>query len=286
MITGLGAGHADQLVVFVQAQGDDSTPQGTAKGDQLRLLDGPAPRDHQQAFVFAELAHGDQPRNPLAIAKLQQVDDRTAAGGAGCQRQVVNLDPVNLALVGEEQDVIVSQGNEHMLEEVAFLGVGRGDAAAPPALSAIGAGGQPLDVTVVSDGHDHVFLADQRFLVEVAELFVGDQAAARVGVLGLQLTQVGPDHLEDHVLVAQDPLVAGDVGFQADVFLCQLVSLEAGQSLKLHGQNRIGLHPGKVGRFLGFGIIQAPGGESRPRRPCPSSGYGPRADWPNCGSRG
>ena len=70
--------------------------------------------------------------------------------------------------------------------------------------------------------------------------------------------KVGADHLENHVLVAQDPLVAGDVGLQADVLLRQLVGLQPGQSLKLHGQNRIGLHPRQAGRFLGLGVVQGP----------------------------
>ena len=53
-------------------------------------------------------------------AELQQVDDRPAARGPGRHRQVVDLQPVDLAVVGEEEDVVVRQGDEHVLEEVAF----------------------------------------------------------------------------------------------------------------------------------------------------------------------
>ena len=286
MIAGLGASHADQLVVLVQSQGDDAAAQRTAEGNQLGLLDGPAPRDHHQALVLAELAHRHHPGDPLPLAQLQQVDDRPSPGGPCRQRQVVDLQPVDLPLVGEEQDVVVRQSNEHVFEEIAFLGIGRGDAPAPSALGAVGAGRQPLDVAVVGDGHDHVFLADQRFLVEVADLLVGDHAAARVGVLGLQLAQVGADQVEDQVLVGQDPFVAGDIGFEPRVFLRQLVGLQPGQPLQLHGQNRIGLHSGQACRFLGLGVVRARAAGSRPRPPFPSSGCGPRAGWPSCGSRG
>ncbi len=152
----------------------------------------------------------------------------------------------------------MGQGDEHVLEEIAFLGIGRGDAPPPPALGAVGAGREPLDVAVVGDGHHHVLLADQRLLVEVAELLVGDHAAARVGVLVLHLAQIGPDHVEDQVLVGQDPLVAGDIGLEPDVLLRQLVGLQSGQALKLHGQDRVGLHPRQAGRLLGLRVVQGP----------------------------
>ena len=78
-----------------------------------------------------------------------------------------------------------------------------------------------------------------------------------VGVLGLHLAEVGADDVEDQPLVGEDPLVAGDVALEADVFLRQLVGLQAGEALELHGEDGVGLHPGQAGRSLASGSSRA-----------------------------
>ena len=45
---------------------------------------------------------------------------------------------------------------------------------------------------------------------------------------------------------ARIALVAGDVALEPDVFLRQLVGLQAGEPLELHGEDRVGLHPGQA----------------------------------------
>ncbi len=184
-------------------------PSGRLEGGQVGLLHDAAARDHQQVLILVELADRDHAGDPLPLAELEQVDDRPTGGGAPGGRDVINLQPEDLALVGEEQDVVVGQGDEHVFEEVPFLGVGGRDPPAAAALGAVGGGGEPLDVAVVGDGHDHVLLADQRFLVVAAEFLVGEHAASGVGILALEFFQVGADQGEDLALVGQDRLVAG-----------------------------------------------------------------------------
>ena len=55
---------------------------------------------------------------------------------------------------------------------------------------------------------------------------------------------------------ARIALVAGDVGLEPDVFLRQLVGLQAGEALELHGEDGVGLHPGQAGRRLGLGVVE------------------------------
>ena len=202
-------------------------------------------------------------------------------------RQVVDLQPVDLAVVGEEEDVVVRQGDEHVLEEVAFLGVRRGDAPAAAVLGAVGAGGEPLDVAVVGDGHHHVLLADQGFLVVVAQLLVGDHAAARVGVLGLQLAHVGADQVEDQPLVGEDGARSRRCRPSRPVYSAiELVGLQAGQLLEPHRQDRVGLHPGQAGGGLGLGVVQGPaedlGRDLQAHQPGAGlGGVGRRADHPD-----
>ena len=58
------------------------------------------------------------------------------------------------------------RGGEHMLDEVAFLGVGADDARAASALFAIGVDGHPLDVAGVADRNDDLFIGYQVLDVE------------------------------------------------------------------------------------------------------------------------
>ena len=61
----------------------------------------------------------------FAFGQVQQVDDRPAAAFAAQLRQVVDLLPVDLAVVGEEQQVVVRAGDEQVLDRIFFLGLRR-----------------------------------------------------------------------------------------------------------------------------------------------------------------
>ncbi len=85
----------------------------------------------------------------FALGQIQQIDDRPAVALARQLRQVVDLLPVDLALVGEEQQVVVRAGDEQVLDRIVLVGLGALEPLAAAALGAIGAGRGPLDVAVV-----------------------------------------------------------------------------------------------------------------------------------------
>src|SRR5690606_17852402 len=71
------------------------------------------------AFVLRKRQdRGD--RLPL-VERRQQVDDRSSARGGSALRQLPYLEPIDLARGGEEQDRVVSGGDEHLLHRVLFL---------------------------------------------------------------------------------------------------------------------------------------------------------------------
>ena len=85
--------------------------------------------------VWIDRAHG------LVLAERQQVDDRAALRLARAERQLVHLQPVDLADVGEEEDVVVRRGDEEVLDVVVVLQVHAHDAdAAAPLLAVRGTG--------------------------------------------------------------------------------------------------------------------------------------------------
>ena len=204
-----------------------------------------------------------------------------AAGGPALLGNVVDLEPVDLTVVGEEENIIVGQGDEHVFEEVALAGVGGGDPPAAAVLGAIGAGRQPLDIAVLGDRDDHVFFPDQRFLVVIAQLLGVELAPAGVGVLVLEVAEVGADQVEDQRLVRQDALVAGDVGLEPSCTRSRALSASSpGEPLEpcmarmasacMRVRPRTPSPRGRRG--------SAAGG-SRRRPPGPSGQRGPRRDW-------
>ena len=145
----LGHDHVDQRVALAELDGDDAALQRPAVGLQRRLLHQPAGRGHHQEVVgLVEVADRAAVGDLLALGQVQQVHHRPAAAVAGQLRQVVDLAPVDLALVGEEQQVGVRAGDEEVLDRVFLFGLGPGQALAAAALRAIDRGRRPLDVAV------------------------------------------------------------------------------------------------------------------------------------------
>ena len=70
--------------------------------------------------------------------QVEQVDHRPAAAVAAQLRQVVDLSPVDLALVREEHQVRVRAGDEEVLDRVFLFGLGAGQALAAAVLGAVG----------------------------------------------------------------------------------------------------------------------------------------------------
>src|SRR5262249_2526662 len=92
-----------------------------------------------------------------------------AGAGAAELRQVVDLEPVDLAMVGEAQKVSVRRGDEEVLDEVVFARVASADAPAAAMLAAISIEWQPLDVAVVADRDGVHLLGDQVFVADAAD---------------------------------------------------------------------------------------------------------------------
>ena len=99
--------------------------------------------------------------DPLALAQRQDVDERAALGGARGLGQLVDLRAVDLAAVGEEQQVVVRGADEQVLDEVAVLHVHPGHAAAAALLLAVGGQRQRLDVAGLGDRDHHLLVGDQ-----------------------------------------------------------------------------------------------------------------------------
>ncbi len=74
-----------------------------------------------EVLRLAEVARLDDGAHRLALPERQQVDDRAALRLARAERQLVHLQPVDLADVREEEDVVVRRGDEEVLDVVLVL---------------------------------------------------------------------------------------------------------------------------------------------------------------------
>src|SRR4029077_20281361 len=102
------------------------------------LLDDSAARRHQQVMIFAELAHWNHAADLLLRFEREHVGNRPAQACSAHLRTVVDLEPVELALVGEAKQIGVRRRDEEMLDEVVFAGGAARYALATAVLAAIG----------------------------------------------------------------------------------------------------------------------------------------------------
>src|SRR5690606_30480282 len=194
-------GH--QLVALVDPQGEDSAGADVGEGHQVRLLHHAVAGDHEDEVALFEAANRKHAREFFALLELDEVDDGPPEGLAAGERDLVNLEPVEAAEVGEEEEVVVGAGHEERLDEVLLARPGPGLPSATAALRAVLADGVPLDVAVVAEGDDHVLFGDEVLAGELA-LLLADLGAARIGELRLDLLELLLDHAHEDFAAAED----------------------------------------------------------------------------------
>src|SRR5690606_30618550 len=162
-------------------------------------------KDHAErapgAFVLRKRQdRGD--RLPL-VERRQQVYDRSPARGWTALRQLPYLEPIDLARGGEEQDRVVGGGDEHLLHRVLFLRRHTGAAFAAAVLGAEGRERSALDVSVESDGHDHLVALDQVLVLDAVP-GGGDLADTRGRILVADFDQFLAHHFVEPAAVGED----------------------------------------------------------------------------------
>ncbi len=167
---------------------------GRENSDERGLLHDTFLGGEEHVAVVAELLHREDRVDALVLVHLQQVHDRLAAAGAAALRDLVDLDPVDLALVREAQHVVVRVGDEELLDEVVFLR-GGGLLPRPPRFCArYSASGWALDVAGVRERDHHVLARDEVLQLQLLAVH-HDLAAARVAELALHLGELVADDL-------------------------------------------------------------------------------------------
>src|ERR1051325_10967543 len=193
VVLAVGHLHVDQLVALLDVDRANAHRARIAELRQDRLLHNALLGREEQELVLRELAHRHERGDSLVRLHRDARQNGLAARRARGLRDLVDLEPVALALLGEEHHVIVRRGDEQVLDPIVFL-LMRGDhafAAAP--LPAVCRHRQPLDVAGVRHGDHHVLFGDQVFDRKLA--LIGDDLGAPL--VPKALRQLGQLFLED-----------------------------------------------------------------------------------------
>ena len=142
--------------------------------------------------------------------KDDQVADVFALAGGADVGNFVDLQPVDAAGVGEDEDVGVGGGDEQMLDEILVAGLHAGAARAAAALHAVGGDRRALHVAGVADGDRDLLVGDQVFEMDFGG-FVFDDGAALVAVELLDLFELLDDDAAQFLLRAKNGFELGDV---------------------------------------------------------------------------
>ena len=240
-----GAGHndVDHFVALAEFDGDDAAGSRAAVRFQAALFyQSVASGHHQEVARLVEISNGSTVGDFFALAQFEQIHHGPAAARSAQLRQIVNLQPVNPAEIGEEHQIGVGAGHEQMFDRIFFFGAGALEPLAAAPLRPIDAGGGAFDVTVVADGDDHGFFGDQVSDVDLADFFAGDFGAPLVAVLALQLLHVIAHHRQDVFLVGENAFVFVDVVEQLLEFAGECFLFQVDQRTERHPQNGVGLH--------------------------------------------
>ena len=207
----------------------------------MSLLDDPVFRRHEQILVFIEIADCDHRRDLFVRFELKKIDDRCTPGCASRFRDFEGLQAVHLALVREEEQIVMGGRREQMLDKVVLSRRKRGDSLAASSLRTVGIGGDPFDIADMSHrDHDIVFL-DQVFDEQLVRIgFKG--RSALIGILVLDLQQLFLDDAQKQTFVREDFAQLLDQLHQLRVFLFDLVAFESGQALQTHVEYRLSLN--------------------------------------------
>src|SRR5918998_1231229 len=225
--------HGDQLVVVGEVDRDDPVClKRRVVLQEVRLLDDAVPGGKEQVLGLVELLGGDDGLDPLPLREREQVGDVPPLGRPPHPRELVHLEPVHLAPVGEEEHVVVRRRDEEVVDVVALFELHPGDADPAAPLLAERVDGDALQVTPVGDGDHHLLLGYEVLYLEVDALLDRDRRSAIVRVGGPDLAELLLDDPVDLGLIGQDALQVLDLLAQIPVLLLDLLTLHRGKPLQ------------------------------------------------------
>ena len=180
-----------KIVVFFDGDGDDAAGHDVGEIFERRLLDRAVARGEEDELVLLLRDRGRaewRGRFRRAGGRAGSACDLALAGGADVGN-LVDLEPVDAAGVGEAEQEGVRGIDDELRDEIFFARLHADAARAAAALLAIDGDWRALEVALVADGDGNLLVGDEVFKLDLGGL-VDDLRAARVAVLVADLLRV------------------------------------------------------------------------------------------------
>ena len=211
---------------------------------QPGLFDRSPPSGEHDVLVLLKLGDRQHGGHFLTAGEVDQVDDGLALAAAAHIRDLVDLEPVDLPLIGEDQQIAVGRSHKKGLDKILLPGAHPDTALAAAVLHAIDADGGSLQIPRMGHGDHHVLDGDQVLQRNLGSL-VHDGRATLVPVLLADRLEFLHQELLEGRVAGKDLPELGDLPGKFGVFLIQLFPLQAGEGPQLHIQNVASLDGGE-----------------------------------------
>ena len=231
---------SDQFIVLRHTHRDNPALCRITESFERRLLHLAFARRHENRDVRIEILHREQHANLLLGREIRQVDDGFAFPGAADVRNLIDLQPVELATIREDQHVAMRVGDEDVRDRILVPRLHSNPTFAAAALVAIDGRRSSLEITAVRDRDHNVFLSNQIFDIDF-RFFIDDLGATFVTMLLLSIPQFFHDDLPELRVAGEDFIQFGDLFAEFLQLVLDLLTLETCQALQLHLEDRLRL---------------------------------------------
>ena len=239
----------DQFITFVHPDRDNAACHGVVEFGQLRFLDHTELRDHDDEFIRREILYREERFHGFIRLQVDQIGNVFALAGCPGVGNLINLQPVDPALVGKNKQVIMGGSDQEVLYKILRPRAHADAAFAAPGLSPIGIGRGALQVAAVGYGNRNVFHLHKVFQRDLAGVF-NNVGAALIAEIFLDLAEFLDHEIFQNLFGTQNLQVFADALLNIDQFGRNLVLLHAGDALELHFDDGLGLPLREPGQGL------------------------------------
>jgi hypothetical protein len=191
-------------------------------------------------YFLPQVAHGEHGANGFAGLQADEVADVLAFAGGADVWNFVDLEPVDAALVGEDENVGVGGSDEEVFDEILVARLHAGASGATAALHAVGGDGRALHVAGVAEGDGDLLVGDEIFENDFGG-FVFDASAALVPVEFFYFFELLDDDGAEFFLGGEDGFVVFDALANFFQFVGNFIDGELGEAMQLQFEDRFRL---------------------------------------------
>src|SRR5580658_3087212 len=205
-------GEEDELRTVGETGGDELIVGVHADGEILErsFFDGTFLRGEENEFaLFLKIAQGEDGADFLTGLEIEQALHGFALACGADIGNLIDLEPVDTAGVGEAEQVGVRGVDDELRNEVFFARLHAHAASAAAALLPVDGDGGALEVALMADGDGDLLVGDQVFKLDLGAL-VDDLGAALVSVPVADFFKLFDDDGAQFLFAGEDLFVLGD----------------------------------------------------------------------------